>query len=509
VTGRRRLLLGVDAGQTVTKAGLFDLAGRQVGLAAEHAPLSTPQSRWVERDMDAVWVSCARAVRACLEGAGVSGADVAAVGLCGHNDGAYLVDADGRPVRPAVLAMDSRAHEYVARYRRDGVSARALPLTGQSPFSASPAAVYAWLRDFEPSALERARWLLFCKDWLRLRLTGEVATDPTDASASFTNVRTQAYSPEAFALYGLSAVAEKVPPILGSADVAGKVTAAASAETGLAEGTPVVTGAHDVDAAAVGLGAVAVGAVSVLMGTFSINQVVSSDVRLDHRWQARSFLRPGEWLNMSTSPASSTNLEWFVRTLCRDDFDRGRAAGDPYGFVAAEATGADDGDDPVVFLPFLFGSPHGADASAAFVGLRGWHDRGHLLRALLEGIVFNHRTHLDALASAFDLTGAVRLGGGGARSPLWTRLLADAIDRPLEITDTDEPGARGAAVLAGVGAGCWSSVGEAAAATVQVVRRQEPDPAGVERMARRWVGYNRVVEALRHAWPIGAGGVPA
>jgi L-xylulokinase len=156
----------------------------------------------------------------------------------------------------------------------------------------------------------------------------------------------------------------------------------------------------------------------------------------------------------------------------------------------------------VVFLPFLFGSPHGDDASAAFVGLRGWHDRGHLLRALLEGIVFNHRTHLDALASAFELTGPVRLGGGGARSALWSQLLADTVRLPLETTDTDEPGARGAAVLAGLGAGCWSSVDEAADATVRVLRRYEPAAAGVVRMARRWDAYVRVVDALRGAWPV-------
>jgi len=498
----RRLLLGVDAGQTVTKAALFDLTGRQVALAAERAPLSTPQSRWVERDMDAVWTSCAAAIRACLASADVAAGEVLAVGLCGHNDGAYLVDGAMRPVRPAILAMDSRAYSYVDDYRRDGVAERALPLTGQSPFPASPAAVYAWLRDHEPDALDRARWLLFCKDWLRLRLTGEVATDPTEASASFTDVHSQAYSADAFALYGLDAVAAKVPPIVASADVAGKVAAAAAAETGLPAGTPVVAGAHDVDAAALGMGAVAVGAVSMMMGTFSINQVVSADVRLGHRWQARSFLRRGQWLNMSTSPASSTNLEWFVRTLCRDSFERGRANGDPYGFVAAEVAAVDDGDDPVVFLPFLFGSPYGADASAAFVGLRGWHTRGHLLRALLEGIVFNHRTHLDALRTAFDVAGAVRLGGGGARSPLWAQLLADTVELPLEVVDTDEAGARGAAVLAGLGVGCWASMEEAATATVRVVRRQGPESAGVERMAARWSAYGRVIEALRGAWPV-------
>ena len=387
--GQRRLLLGVDAGQTVTKAALFDLDGRQVAVAAERAALSTPRSRWVERDLDVVWASCAAAIRACLASADVTGAEVLAVGLCGHNDGLYAVDAAGRPTRHAVLAMDSRAHSYAERYRRDGVAARALPLTGQSPFAASPAAVYAWLRDHEPDVLERTP--------VAAVLQG-LAAAPADRRGGHRPDRGQRVvrrrpTPRRTAL--------RRSPCTSWTRWPGRCRRSSAARTWPGRSppwprgrpawprgrrwSPVRTTWTPPRSAWVRS---RVGAVSAMMGTFSINQVVSDDVRLDHRWQARSFLRPDQWLNMSTSPASSTNLEWFVRTLCRDDFERGRVAGDPYGFVATEAAAADDGDDPVVFLPFLFGSPHGDDASAAFVGLRGWHDRGHLLRALLEGIVY-------------------------------------------------------------------------------------------------------------------------
>jgi L-xylulokinase len=482
-------LLGIDAGQTVTKAVLFDAAGTAVASARADTCVSSPHPRWQERDMEEAWRQTAAAIGSCLRAAGVDGRAVSAVGICGHNDGVYPVDGNGYPVRPAILATDSRAHEYVGRYRANGTAAQALALTGQSPFAGSPAAVYSWLRDHEPATLQDARWLLFCKDWLRFRLTGVAATDPTEASASFTDIADQAYSLAALVLYELEFCADKLPPIVRSDEIAGRVTPEAAEQTGLVAGTPVVTGAHDVAAATVGMGAVAPGAVSLMMGTFSINQVVSTDYRLDHRWQARGFLTPGTWLHMSTSPSSTSNLDWAVRLLGPYD-----AVGAPDLAAAVAAGCATDAADAPLFLPFLYGSPHGEAIGASFAGVRGWHTREHLLRAVLDGIVFNHRTHLDALGQAFSLTGPARLAGGGARSPALSQLLADAIGMAVEVTDTDEAGARGAAALAGIGLGWYSSPADAVAATVRVVRRHDPvfDPV----LAERYKRYLRLVDSL-------------
>jgi L-xylulokinase len=488
-----RYLLGVDAGQTVTKAVLFDGFGYAVAAARADTRVSSPHPRWQERDMIEAWRQAAAAIAACLRSGGVDGRQVAAVGVCGHNDGVYPIDIDGRPVRPAILATDSRAHEYVARYRADGTAERALALTGTSPFAGSPAAVYAWLRDHDPIALHDARWLLFCKDWLRYRLTGVPATDLTEASASFTGAKEQTYSADALALYELDSCADKLPPILRSDEIAGRVSPEAAIQTGLSAGTPVVTGAHDVDAAAVGMGAVATGAVSVMMGTFSINQIVADTFHPDHRWQARGFLTPSTWLHMSTSPSSASNLDWAVRLLGPYD-----AQGRP-DIAAAVAAGASvAAADAPLFLPFLYGTPPGlvsgsALIGATFDGVRGWHTRDHLLRAVLDGVVFNHRAHLDALRERFPLTGAARLGGGGARSPQWSQLLADAVGLAMEVVDTEEAGARGAAALAGVGAGWYDSPAQAVAETVRVVRRHDPrhDPA----LRDRYAGYQQLVAA--------------
>ncbi|GAA0630539.1 FGGY-family carbohydrate kinase [Kutzneria viridogrisea] len=482
-------LLGVDAGQTATKAVLFDLTGRAVAVGAARCPTVSPRPRWVERDLNEVWRAAGEAIRGCL--GEIDPGQVLAVAVVGHNDGLYAVDAAGEPVRPGITAMDSRAHQEVQRWRTAGIFEELLALTGQVPFEASPSALLAHLSAHEPQVLESARWLLFCKDWLRLRLTGEIATDRTEASASFCEVRSGQYSERALELFGLNGIRDKLPPIRGCAEVVGEVTAEAAGFTGLRAGTPVVTGAHDVDAAAVGDGVLSAGQLSLVAGTFSINQVISDAVAVDPRWQARAFLLPGRWLNMSTSPASATNLDWLLRTVI--------------GPVPHEQIDAEIGEvlaerSDVVFHPFLYGSPHGPEASASFLGLRGWHTRGHLLRALYQGVVCNHRTHVGALREAFPMHGTARLSGGGARSSVWPQLFADGLGVDVEITDTEEAGARGAAVLAGIGVGVWPDLDSAVADTVRVRRRFTVDPIGAERFDSHYQRYLDLIGALTPVW---------
>ncbi|MFG1926571.1 FGGY-family carbohydrate kinase [Cryptosporangium sp. NPDC048952] len=480
------LLLGIDAGQTVIKAALFDLSGKEIAVAQGATAISSPRPHWQERDMDAAWDVAADAVHRALQAADVDPTAVLAVGLAGHNDGAHLVDTAGRPVRPAILATDSRATAEAAALR-EAAGDEALTLTGQVPWPWNPAGLLAWLRKHEPESLEAAAALLYCKDWLRLRLVGEVATDPTDGSAFATDLWTQEWSAAVLEMYGLDEFARLLPPMRASSAVVGGVTAEASARTGLRVGTPVVTGCHDVDANALGIGAVGTGALSLVMGTFSINQVVGNAPVADPRWQARTFFTDRgspRWLHMSTSPSGASNLEWAVRQFSSS-----------YGEAIAEASARDGGlvphaDDPL-YLPFLYGAPV-PSSGAGLVGLRGWHTRADVFRAVLEGVVFNHRWHVSALGSSFPLTGPARLCGGGARSAEWAQLLADALGLPVEVTDATEAGARGAAMLAGVGVGVYSDLGASVDACVRVVRRHEPSQDLDERYQR----YVAVSEAL-------------
>lgn len=491
-------LLGLDCGLTMTKAVVFDRNGVERGQASVRIPHDSPLPRWVERDMDELWHQSAGVIRRAIELAGVRSETIAGVGVTGHGDGIYLVDADGSPVRPAILSMDSRAFAILDRWRAAGVMDQALALTGQVPWPATPAALLTWLRTNEPRALAKASVALGCKDWLKLRLTGVATTDPTEASLSFTDVRTQAYSSAALDLYGLADCERLLPQVVDSPAVAGTVTSRAAAETGLPVGTPVVSGLHDVDACAIGTGCTGPGRLSVIAGSFSINQTISDHPVVDARWSCRNFGTPGRWMNMAVSPASATNLEWFVRDLL--EADGPRPGGGGFAFVDAEVGAVLPDPREVWYLPYLYGSPVSDRASGAFAGLRGWHHRGHLLRALLEGVVFNHRMHVEALRSAFPNLAEARLTGGGSRSRVWVQMFADALEMPITLTASDETGALGAAICAGVGAGLFPDVAAAAERVVRVGETLTPDAAGVVTMRDGYAGYVRLVEALRPFW---------
>ncbi|MER5183834.1 FGGY-family carbohydrate kinase [Streptomyces sp. NPDC002896] len=492
----RDLVLGLDAGHTVTKAVLFDATGRPVARGSGTLPLDTPQPHWVERDMDDVWRTAYQAIAACLAEAGPdAGRAVAAVGLAGHGDGLYAVDERGRRVRAAIVAMDTRAEPVLEEWRGAPVWSRALALSGTVPFTGSPAALLTWLARHEPGVLQQARWLLSCKDWLRLRLTGAVATDPTDASASFTDMRRGGYSPELLDLYGLGALAGLLPPVLACDAVSGTVTREAAALTGLTAGTPVVTGAHDVDAAALGIGGTAPGELCLIAGSFSINQVISERPVVDPRWQVRHFVRPGQWMTMSTSPASVANLEWFLRVTGAPAEQRDGV----HEAIGREVEAHLDGPSEVLFHPFVYGSPHPHPTSGTFLGLRGWHGRGHLLRALMEGVVLNHRWHVDALCSKLRITGAARLTGGAAHSEVWSQMFADALRRPVVVTDVQESAARGAALLAATAVGLLDDVTDPRAGAA-VLRRHEPDADRVAVLDEAYEVYREALEALGPIW---------
>jgi L-xylulokinase len=494
-------LLGIDSGLTVTKAVIFDGEGRERGKGSQNNVHLSPHPRWVEQDMDKVWENCQHAIRQALNEAGVGGDEISGVGLAGHGDGVYLVDEGGNPVRPGILSLDSRAHEVLDRWETSGVLERALEFNGQVPFAALPATLLAWFKEHEPETLERTRWVLYVKDWLRYKLTGEYATDPTEASSGFTNVNTQEYSDEAFPLYGLEEARGKLPPIVGCMEVAGKVTREAAEATGLREGTPVVTGAHDVDVSSIGSGSIEPGQLTMIAGTWSINEVISDEPVLNEGWACRNFVTPGLWMNMSASPASATNLEWFVQRLTPLEVQRAEERGtSPFEFVNEEVKDVLDEKTRVFYHPFLYGSPHGDAATAGFFGLRGWHRRGNLLRALFEGTVFNHKSHVDTLRSGFEVA-RVRLTGGGSRSELWSQMFADALGTAVEVTEAGEAGALGAAVCAGIGTGVYSSLEDATGQVDRLLRTHEPDPESRDRLAEAYETYTALAEALEPVWP--------
>ncbi len=476
------LLLGIDSGLTVTKVVVFDEDGREVGQAAARVTQRTPSPGHVERDVSELYDATGQAIKEALSG--LDATSVRGVGVTGHGDGLYLVDEDARPVRPAVLSLDSRAHRIVARWESDGTLERVFAATGRIPYVCSPAPLLAWVGANEPATLERAAWALSCKDTIKLWLTGVAGTDPTEASTS-----------EAFESYGLAGVRHLVAPVAGATEISGGVTPSAAAATGLVPGTPVVGGMHDVDACAIGTGCLDPGDLSLIAGTFSINQVISDRPIAGRRWNSRRFVIPGRWINQAVSPASATNLEWFVGRFGSAGAAAARADGtDVFDVLAADIERL-EGDGGPLFLPFLFGSPLGPTPSGGFLGLRGWHGRAHLARAVLEGVVFNHRWHVDDLLRVFPAA-TTRLAGGATRSTLWSQMFADGLNRRVEVAAAQETGALGVAMAAGVGTGVYADLPEAVSRTVRIARTHVPDPERAAVLDRSYTRFRQVVAAL-------------
>ncbi|MCA8909711.1 MAG: carbohydrate kinase [Rhodospirillaceae bacterium] len=490
-------LIGIDCGLTVTKAIVFDTGGRELGIGRRETAQIKPGPRRVERDMLGLWADVCGALREAL--AGIDAGRVRAVCVTGHGDGVYLLDGADRPLGTAILSLDTRAAGIIAGWREAGVLAAALEQAGQIPYAAAPAPLLAWLKANEPERYAGIGRVLSCKDWIRFKLTGGAATDFTEASTSFTDYRTQAYGADLPALYGVPEMAARLPEVGMPADIGGVVTAAAAAETGLAIGTPVAMGLHDVTATAVGMGVAAPGSFAVVAGSFSINEVFSNTPVPSASWLCRNGIAAGQWLNMAISPAASSNMDWFVKTLCQDAVAAGKEAGGPFAMLDGEIAAAFADPSDLQFHPFIYGSPVSDDASGGFFGIQAWHHRGHLLRAVMEGIVFNHRYHLDGLRTRFAGE-AVRLSGGISRSPLARQLFADALGLRVETVAAEETGALGAAIIGGVAVGLFADAASAAAHLVRVTHTYEPDRARRDRLADAYERYLGLIDALKPHW---------
>lgn len=446
-----------------------------------------------------LWDVTCLVIREVIATTGVKPEDIAGVAVTSHGDGIYLVDEWGRPTRPGILSLDTRAAELVAGWERTGQSDTVLPLSGQKPWPGSPVSVLAWLARNEPDVMARTAYALPGKDAIKQRLTNVFSTDPTESSLSFTNVYSQEYDVETLRVFEVDELFRLLPEVIPSGRIAGEVTVAAAERCGLAPGTPVASGSHDVDCGAIGMGTVLPGQLAIIAGTFSINEVISDAARVDGRWNARNFVVPGQWMNMSLSPSSATNLEWFATRLAAHDVRAGGAVGDPFAFVEEDLRAIEASPSDLVYLPFLYGSPYTIDASAAFLGLRGWHERGHMVGAVMEGVVFNHRHHVDALRDGFDVTD-IRLTGGAVNSGRWVQMFADTLATPVKVSNVREAGALGSAMLAGIAVGVYSDLPDAAAAIVAEPVVREPTPAGVARQEDNYRRYQRVIEAMTTVW---------
>jgi len=473
-----------------------DERGRVVATAtAEHAPFASPKMGWAEQDPDDWWRACRLAVPQALDRAGIKAEDIACVGLSGQMHGAVMLDETCRVVRPALIWCDVRTDSQCRELTQKIGAERLIQLTCNPALANFTLTKLMWVRQHEPENWKRVRSVMLPKDYVRYRLTGDLATDMADASGTLLlDVAHRRWSGE---MLNAAEIDERLLPALyESPEVSGIISAGGALSTGLKAGTPVVAGAGDQAAGATGMGIVAPGAVSATIGTSGVVFGATDGPALDPKGRLHTFCHaiPGRWHVMGVTQAAGLSLRWF-----RDQFGAGKDDGrDPYERLTEEAASAAVGCDGLLWTPYLMGerTPHlDPDARGALVGLTASHSRSDVIRAILEGVAFSLRDTFSIFAEMNVPVKSVRLGGGGAKSSLWRQIQADVYGHDVEIVEAEEGAAYGAALLAGVGAGMWPTVDGACAAVVRVASKVRSNASAVAALNKNYAAYRRVYRA--------------
>jgi len=488
-----RLLLGLDVGTTGVKALLMRADGKILATRVEEYPLLLPRPGWAEQDAEAWWLASARACRALLESAGAGAARrVEAVSFSGQMHGLVCLAAENRPLRPAILWCDQRTTAECRQIMKTIGLRRMIATVGNPALEGFTLPKMLWVKKHDPAVWRRTALMLLPKDFVRLRLTGEAAMDVSDGAGTVAmDIAKKRWAADLLEDLGVDAA--RLPRLVEAVEVAGRVTAEAARLTGLVEGTPVVAGGADNACAAVGNGITREGLVAVSTGTSGTVLAPARRPLRDPKGRAHTFnhAAPGLWYVMGVMLSAGGSLRWW-----RDEFagpERLVAAPcglDPYDLMGREASRAPAGCEGAIWLPYLTGerTPHcDAAARGTLFGLTARHTRGHALRAVMEGVAFGLRDSLEIIRALKIPIGEIRLTGGGARSPLWRQIQADVFGSEVTVLRGNEGPAFGAAILAGVGAGVYSSCDAAAQALLgpgEVVRPVEENVKLYDRLYR-------------------------
>jgi xylulokinase len=478
----------------------MDEGGKVIASGAEeHEAFQSPKPGWAEQDPRDWWRACGLAVRKALQSANLNAEDIACVGFSGQMHGAVLLDAKDEVVRSAIIWCDQRSEAQSKKLEELFGLETLIQLTCNPPLTNFTLTKLLWVRETEPENWARVAHVMLPKDYVRFRLTGERAIDMADASGTLLlDVTHRRWSTEVLSKSGIDV--GLLPALYESPQVCGKVSDAGAEATGLKVGTPVVAGAGDQAAGAVGMGIARAGAVSATIGTSGVVFAATDRPALDPKGRLHTFCHafPGRWHVMGVTQAAGLSLRFF-----RDRFGvLSKDGRDPYDILAEEASAAPPGSEGAFWAPYLMGerTPHlDPNARAALVGLTASHTRGHIIRAVMEGVAYSLKDTFTIFEEMEIPVTSIRLGGGGARSPLWRQIQADAYAHEVEIVAAEEGAAYGAAILAGTGAGAWSSVDEACDTVVRVATRIAPNRAAAKTMKRGYRKYRKIYPALRRA----------
>lgn len=501
----KTFLLGIDAGTSVIKSVIFDLEGNERWIASARTEVLSPVVGWAEQDMLAVWQAVEQVVARVMAESQLPPHQIAAVGITGQGDGTWLIGRDGEPAYHAIIWLDGRGGELAERWLSEGLSQRLFALTGTLPNTSNQSVQLCWLAQHRPDILDRSQVAVHAKDWVFYKMTGQLCSDESDVSFTFFDVRRRAYSDEVFELLGLQAWRHLMPIVRPCHQNLAPIRREVAERMGLAPDTPVASGPLDVTATALGVGALDAGDTVSILGTAGIHEMVLDRPDTDPPNVGYTMCYPltDRWLRMVPTMTGTVSLDWFIQQFCQEDANLARQRGvDLYHVLEEAMSQIPPGSGGIIYHPYICpGGERGPfmkpSARAQFFGLSNAHTRHHLLRAVYEGVALSVRDcylHMPANPTA------VRLAGGGARSPFWVQMLADVTGTPMQLFAGSEFGARGAAINAAVAVGLFADYREAVRRMVCPASEFHPHPQRAAYYADIHRLFQQVYRAVWDAW---------
>ncbi|MFA7370610.1 MAG: FGGY-family carbohydrate kinase [Sphaerochaetaceae bacterium] len=498
-----KYFLGIDNGGTLSKAAIFDEKGVEIAKSALPLEMLTPKTGFTERDMEELWQATARVIREALAKGNIKGEEIGAVACTGHGKGLYLWGQADKPLGNGIVSTDTRAWQYPQKWNQDGTADKAFEKTYQDILACQPVSLLNWIQDNEPGRLDNLKWIFEVKDYIRFRLTGEPLAEITDYSGSnLLNCATKSFDKELLELFNIAHLWENLPPLVGSGDHCGVITKEASRMTGLKEGTPVAAGMFDIDACAIAMDITNDENIAVIAGTWSINEYISKQPVLNRSIMMNSlYCLDDYYVIEESSPTSASNHAWFVNTFLQKETEEAKRANvHPYAYCDALAATVAPDEQSILFLPYLYGATHNPLGRASFIGLGSHHTRAQMVRAVLEGIAFGHKIHVNRLLANRSHTTAIRLAGGVTSSPLWIQIFADIFEKPVQIVTAGELGALGAAMSAAVVSGTYANLEEASSQMVTLGKLYTPNLKHKAAYRAKFELFEEVSQTLNPLW---------